>query len=62
MNNSEKHLSELSESFKGNVLTKIAQNVASRFSFLCPRIHRKLLQKTERRYRFPIGKDRALQS
>lgn len=62
MKNSDKHLSELSESFKGNVLTKITQNVASRFSFLCPRIYRKLLQKTERRYGFSIGKYSALQS
>ena len=41
MNNSEKHLSQaqLSESSKGNVLTKITQNVAFRFSFLCSRIY-----------------------
>ena len=41
MNNSEKHLSQaqLSESSNGNVLTKITQNVAFRFSFLCSRIY-----------------------
>ena len=41
MNNSEKHISQarLSESFKGNVLTKITQNVSFRFSFLCSRIY-----------------------
>ena len=41
MNNSEKHLSQaqLSESSNGNVLTKITQNVAFRFSFLCSTIY-----------------------